>query len=124
MKRTKLGIVGCGMISSTYFAAAKRFRNIEIVACHDIIPERAVAKAEEFGARAVSLEEMLADPEIEIVLNLTPPRVHSQIDIAVISAGKHVYSEKPFGRIVGTIPIFGDFYLDISSMTNGRDEVK
>lgn len=97
MKRTKLGIIGCGMISSTYFAAAKRFRNIEVVACYDIIHERAVAKAEEFGARPVSLEEMLADPEIEIVLNLTPPREHSKIDLAVISAGKHVYSEKPFG---------------------------
>ena len=97
MKRTKLGIIGCGMISSTYFAAAKRFRNIEVVACHDIIPERAIAKGAEFGARPVSLEEMLADPEIEIILNLTPPRVHSQIDLAVIGAGKHVYSEKPFG---------------------------
>ena len=97
MKRTKLGIIGCGMISSTYFAASKKFRNIEVTACHDIIPERAVAKGEEFGARAVSLDEMLADPEIEIVLNLTPPKEHSKVDLAVIGAGKHVYSEKPFG---------------------------
>ena len=97
MKRTKCGIVGCGMISDTYFKAAKRFRNIEIIACCDIIPSRAEAKAQEYGAKAVSLEEMLAMPEIEIVLNLTPPLAHSEVDIAILKAGKHVYSEKPFG---------------------------
>ena len=103
MKRTKLGIIGCGMISSTYFAASKKFRNIEVTACHDIIPERAVAKGEEFGARAVSLDEMLADPEIEIILNLTPPKMHCAILTAALNAGKHAYTEKPFGIDAGEV---------------------
>ena len=46
MKRTKCGIIGCGMISDTYFKAAKRFRNIEVIACSDIIMERARKKEE------------------------------------------------------------------------------
>ena len=73
MQRTKCGIIGCGMISDTYFKAAKRFRNIEVIACSDIIPERAAKKEEEYGAKAMTNEELLAIPEIEIVLNLTPP---------------------------------------------------
>ena len=97
MKRTKCGIIGCGMISDTYFKAAKRFRNIEVIACSDIIAERAKQKEEAYGAKAMTNEELLAIPEIEIVLNLTPPLVHSKIDIDVLNAGKHVYSEKPFG---------------------------
>ncbi|MBT7165392.1 MAG: gfo/Idh/MocA family oxidoreductase, partial [Victivallales bacterium] len=44
MKKTKVGIVGCGMISETYFKASQKFRMIEVVACSDIIPERAQAK--------------------------------------------------------------------------------
>lgn len=97
MKKTKCGIIGCGMISETYFNAAKRFRNIEIVACFDYIESRAKEKAEAHGVKAVSMEELLADPEIEIVFNLTPPLAHSEVDIAILNAGKHVYSEKPFG---------------------------
>lgn len=97
MKRTKLGIVGCGMISETYFNASKRFRNIEVVACSDIIPERAKAKEEAHGVKAMSNDELFAIPEIEIVLNLTPPQVHSKIAMDTLNAGKHAYSEKPFG---------------------------
>ena len=90
MKRTKCGIIGCGMISDTYFKAAKRFRNIEVIACSDIIPERALKKQEEYGAKAMTNEELLAIPEIEIVLNLTPPLVHSKIDIDVLKDRKSV----------------------------------
>ena len=97
MDKVKCGIIGCGMISDTYFKAAKRFRNIEIIACSDIIPERSKAKEELYGAKAMTNEELLAIPELEIVINLTPPRVHSEIDMAALNAGKHVHSEKPFG---------------------------
>lgn len=97
MKKTKVGIIGCGMISETYFNAAKTFRNIEVVACSDIIPERALAKFEKHGVKNMTNEELLAMPEIEIVLNLTPPQVHSQIALDTLTAGKHAYSEKPFG---------------------------
>ncbi|MDD3886713.1 MAG: Gfo/Idh/MocA family oxidoreductase [Victivallaceae bacterium] len=97
MKKTKIGIVGCGMISGAYFNAASRFRNIEVVACTDVFPERATAKAGEFHCRAVGYDELLADKEVEIVLNLTPPQQHSRVAMDSLRAGKHAYSEKPFG---------------------------
>ena len=97
MKTTKVGIIGCGMISDTYFKAAQTFRILEVVACSDIIPSRAKAKEEEYGVPAMTNEELLAIPEIEIVINLTPPQVHSKIAIDTLNAGKHAYSEKPFG---------------------------
>ena len=97
MKKTKVGIIGCGMISNTYFKAAQRFRNIEVVACADILPNRAAAKAGEYGIRALSCEELLNSPDIEMVINLTVPKAHCQVALAALNAGKHVYMEKPFG---------------------------
>ena len=97
MEKVKVGIIGCGMISDAYFTGAKKFRAIEVVSCADTLPERAAAKAELHGVRAMTPEELLADPEVEIVINLTPPKMHSAVDMAALEAGKHVYSEKPFG---------------------------
>ncbi len=97
MKTTKVGIIGCGMISDTYFQASKKFRILEVVKCSDIIPERAKAKFEKYGVKNVTNGELLADKSIEIVLNLTPPQVHSKIALDTLNAGKHAYSEKPFG---------------------------
>jgi len=111
MKKTKLGVIGCGMISGAYLKAASRFRNIEIVAGSDIVPGRAAAKRDEFKEFGYSEEtfraydanpdrtnaELLSDPEIEVVLNLTPPKQHSRVDLEILNAGKHAYSEKPFG---------------------------
>lgn len=96
-RKVKIGIIGCGMISDTYFKASQKFNMIEVVACSDIIPERAKAKEEAYGCKAMTNQELLAREDIEIVLNLTPPRVHSGIAIATLKAGKHAYSEKPFG---------------------------
>lgn len=97
MKKTKIGVIGCGMISDAYFKAAQSFPMIEVVACADILPERSQKKAELYGIKALTNEQLLAEDEIEIVVNLTPPQVHSMIDIDALNAGKHVYSEKPFG---------------------------
>lgn len=97
MKKTGIGIVGCGMISQTYFEAAQRFRNIKIVACSDIIHSRAEEKAAAFNCQALSNEELFNHPDVEIVLNLTPPKVHCEILTAALKAGKHAYTEKPFG---------------------------
>ncbi len=96
MKQTKIGIIGCGNISGAYFKAGQTFRNLEIAACADLDLDRAKAKAEEFKIqKAYSVKEMLADPEIEIVVNLTIPKAHAQVALAALSAGKHVYGEKP-----------------------------
>ncbi len=96
MQPAKVGIIGCGAISGVYFEAGKVFEAFDIVAAADLIPERAQAKAEQFGIPKVySPQELLADPEIEIVVNLTIPKAHYEINLAALQAGKHVHSEKP-----------------------------
>lgn len=91
-----IGIIGCGNISTTYCKAPHLFGNLRIAACADIDLSRARAQAEKFGIPKVySVEELLADPDIEIVLNLTVPAVHAEISLAALAAHKSVYSEKP-----------------------------
>jgi predicted dehydrogenase len=95
-KKCKVGVVGCGAISGIYLTAPQRNHNMEIAACADLDLERAAMKAKEHGVpRACSVDELLADPEIEIVLNLTIPKAHFEIGMAALKAGKHVYNEKP-----------------------------
>ena len=96
MQTTKLGIVGCGYISDAYLAGGARSRLVSVKSVTDIDMSLAVAKAAAHGVTAVSFEEMLNDPEIHIIVNLTPPQAHAEIGRRGIAAGKHVYSEKPF----------------------------
>jgi predicted dehydrogenase len=96
MKITKVGIIGCGNISGAYLKGAKAFNNIEVVSCADINMEAALAKAEEFEIKAVSVDEILADKDIEIIINLTTPQGHAPVNIQALNAGKHVHCEKPF----------------------------
>jgi predicted dehydrogenase len=92
----KVGIIGCGNISGVYCEAGKTFDVLDIVSCADLIHERARARAAEYGIpRACSVEELLADPEVEIVVNLTIPRAHAEVALAALEAGKCVHNEKP-----------------------------
>jgi len=94
--KTNIGIIGCGQISSIYMEASKVFDVLNIVACADIDMERARAQAQRYNIPKVySVEELLADPDIEIVVNLTIPNVHVQVGMNALNAGKSVYSEKP-----------------------------
>jgi predicted dehydrogenase len=95
MERTRVGIIGCGSISGIYFKTMSAMANLQVIRCADLIAERAEAAAKEHGCRAVSPEELLADPEVLIVVNLTPPSAHASIAKAAIAAGKNVYNEKP-----------------------------
>ncbi|MCX7045712.1 MAG: Gfo/Idh/MocA family oxidoreductase [Candidatus Sumerlaeota bacterium] len=95
MKKTKIGIIGCGNISGIYFQNGKKFEILEIAACADLMKERAEAKAKEHGCRALSVKELLADPEIEIVVNLTIPNSHYEVAMAALEAGKNTHGEKP-----------------------------
>ena len=96
VKNAKVGVIGCGNISPIYFKAGKRFEILDIVACSDLIMERAESRAEEFGVpRACTVDELLADPEIEIVINITIPIAHAEVGFAAVEAGKSVYNEKP-----------------------------
>ncbi len=95
MKPLKLGVIGCGNISKTYFSGAKNFRSIEIVACADLHRPSAEAKATEFGVEAKEIPQLLNDPKIDMIINLTIPQAHAEVSIAALEAGKHVHCEKP-----------------------------
>lgn len=98
MKKVKIGVVGCGKICGIYFEnCTKTFSDIvEVTACSDLVRERAEEAARKYGIpRVCTTEELLADPEIEIVLNLTTPQAHAGICLAALEAGKNVYVEKP-----------------------------
>ncbi len=92
------GIVGCGQISSSYLEHLTGTLSglVRVTACSDLIAERAQQRAAEFGVPTVcTTEELITDPEIEIVVNLTMPAEHHEVTMAVLEAGKHVFSEKP-----------------------------
>ncbi|MEO8955624.1 MAG: Gfo/Idh/MocA family oxidoreductase [Ktedonobacteraceae bacterium] len=94
--KTAIGIIGCGNISSIYLKAPRLFDNLRVVACADIDMTRAISQAELYGIpKACTVEELLADPAIEIVINLTVPNVHAEVALQAIAAGKAVYGEKP-----------------------------
>ncbi|CAI6080670.1 Gfo/Idh/MocA family protein [Cohnella sp. JJ-181] len=95
MERLKVGIIGTGNISGIYFQNGKRFESMEVVACADLDVARAKAKAEEHGVRGCSVEELLADPDIQMVINLTVPQAHAPVCMQALEAGKHVFVEKP-----------------------------
>jgi len=89
----QVAIVGAGVISAAYLKT--KFPQFKITCCSDIQPANAQLRAREFGIAAISTEAMLADPAVEIVLNLTTPQQHAEIIGACLKARKHVYSEKP-----------------------------
>lgn len=95
-RKTSLGIIGCGNISTTYLKAPRLFDILQVVACADIDMEKARTQAEKFGIPKVcSVEDLLADPEVEIAVNLTVPSAHAEIALKAIAAGKAIYGEKP-----------------------------
>jgi predicted dehydrogenase len=98
--KIKIGIVGCGDISGIYLTNITRlFKEIEIAGVCDLIVERAENAVTQYKLprRYNDMREMFADPEVDIVLNLTRPYEHFGVSMAAIQAGKHVYSEKPLG---------------------------
>src|SRR4051812_20376677 len=97
-ERVRVGVIGTGAISGAYLGMAKNFPLVEIAACADLDLQAAKKKAAEFQIpRACSVDELLADKSIEIVLNLTIPQAHVPIGLRAIEAGKHTYAEKPLG---------------------------
>ncbi len=96
VSNNRIGLIGCGNISAIYLKNLTASSDVRVVACADIDVERARARAQEFGVpKACTVEELLADPEIDIVVNLTIPASHAEISRRALEAGKHVYLEKP-----------------------------
>ena len=92
----KVGILGCGHVSDQYLLGCAELESLDVVACADLDLNRAEQKAAEHSVgRACTPEQLLADPDVELIVNLTPPRSHAEVSLAAIQAGKHVWSEKP-----------------------------
>ncbi len=103
MKKTKVGIIGCGGIANgKHMPSLSKVKDVEMVAFCDIIEERAVKAAKEFGTEDAKVytdyKELLKDTEIEAVHVLTPNRSHSFITIDALNADKHVMCEKPMAK--------------------------
>lgn len=98
MKPMTVGVIGCGKISDQYLGEAKKFPILNIVAVADLNRAVAEKQAAAYGVpRVLSVDELIADPAIDITLNLTIPAAHADIAIRSLEAGKHTFAEKPLG---------------------------
>lgn len=97
MEKIKIGIIGCGIISEHYLKRLSHsFEMLEVKACSDLDIEKAKKRSEQFNIEKVySVDEILSDLDIDIIVNLTIPGAHSEICLKALNAGKHVYVEKP-----------------------------
>ena len=91
----RVGIIGCGNISETYFNCQNIYNNFNIISCADIDSDVAKKSAENFNVKAQSVEDLLTNPEIDLIINLTIPSAHKEVIINSLNAGKHCFSEKP-----------------------------
>ncbi len=91
----KVGVIGCGVISRQYVKNAEAFDSFELVACADLDPAQSIALAKTSGLATATVDELIADPSIDVILNLTPAPVHAAVIAQALAAGKHVYTEKP-----------------------------
>jgi predicted dehydrogenase len=95
MARIDIGIIGCGNISHSYLKGAARSDLVRVKCVADLHLEAAQEKGAEYGVPAVTVDRLLSDPDIQIIINLTVPLAHAPVSLQVVEAGKHVYSEKP-----------------------------
>ena len=90
-----IGLIGCGNIAETYFRAQDYFNNIKFIACADKFPEVSKKCADQYNIKSLTVDEILNDTNVDVILNLTIPQAHFEISKLALEAGKHVYSEKP-----------------------------
>ncbi|MBC7870017.1 MAG: Gfo/Idh/MocA family oxidoreductase, partial [Chitinophagaceae bacterium] len=95
-KKFNVAIIGCGNIAKGYGTTLKPHEHIALVGAADLDPQRAVEFTKEFGGTAYeSVEALLADPTVDLIINLTIHHAHAEIITQCLNAGKHVFSEKP-----------------------------
>ena len=93
-----IGLIGAGMISDTYLTNLTSFPDVRVLIVGDINPVRAEAQAKAHHVeRWGTPEDVLAHPDVELIVNLTIPAAHIEVATAAIDAGKHVWTEKPLG---------------------------
>lgn len=91
-----IGIIGTGAIAPAYMTGLAVFpEQVKVLACADLNADRASAFAEKYGIQALSIDDLLAHPDIDIVINLTIPAAHAKVSMQILNAGKHAYAEKP-----------------------------
>ena len=95
MSTLGVGLIGCGNISTIYLQNMASFHGLTLVACADMRAEAAEAQAKLFNIEALSIDALLARPDIHIVVNLTTPNAHFHVSLAALKTGKHVFGEKP-----------------------------
>src|SRR5471032_925740 len=96
--KNRIAIIGCGVIAPEYARTLNRLDFVDLAACADAFPERAAQLAAAHDIpRALTFEQVLADPDIDTVVNLTPPLMHAAVTRAALDAGKAAFSEKPLG---------------------------
>lgn len=95
MANLGIGIIGAGNISTSYLRLAPLFKGLEVRAVADVNMDAAKARGEEFNVRAQSVDDLLANPDLDVVINLTIPDAHYGVTKRILEAGKHAYSEKP-----------------------------
>ena len=102
MNKIKVGIIGMGFIGVSHMEGIRRIGFLELSAVADVNYELAQRKAEEYGISKcyASIDELIADPEIQVVHNCTPNHLHLEVNTKIIEAGKHLFSEKPLARTV------------------------
>ncbi|MBI1172458.1 gfo/Idh/MocA family oxidoreductase [bacterium] len=97
MEKVGIGIVGCGNISGAYLTAMRGFPILDIRGVADLNADLARARAAEFAVPVQDLDALFADPNVQIIVNLTVPKAHVAVGLRALEAGKHTYSEKPLG---------------------------
>ena len=110
----KIGIIGCGNISETYFNSQNLYNNFKVIACADINREASRASAKKFRIQSQSVEEILANKDIDLIVNLTIPSAHKEIILKTLNSNKHSFSEKPLAMS------FKDG-LEIKNLANDKD---
>ena len=100
MQKLKIGIIGMGYIGGSHIEAIRRIGFAELVAVADVNYALAQKKADEYGIPKcyATMEELIGDPEIQVIHNCTPNHLHLEINEKIIRAGKHVFSEKPLAK--------------------------
>ena len=110
----RVGIIGCGNISETYFECQNLFNNFTVVACADINIEAAKKSAEKYNVNAFSVDDILANEDVDLIINLTIPAAHKEIIMKSLNAGKHCFSEKPLAMSFSE-------GLEISDLANSKN---